>query len=87
MNVDTIIDLDNNLHYLLLDTTNIENRKFFYAVGIKADMSDITNEYIFLEEFNDNGKITVQKVQDEKIKEFLVTAFTMNYLDYAENNS
>lgn len=82
MSIDTIIDLDNNLHYLLLDTTNIEDRKFFYAVGVKDDMSDVTDEYIFLEELNRDGKTFVKKVQDKEINDFLLTVFTMNYMDY-----
>lgn len=84
MKVDTIITLANNLKYLLLDETSIEDKKYFYAVGIEPDLSSVTKEYIFIEEVTRDGKTFIKKVEEQETKEFLLTVFTKNYIDYAE---
>ena len=45
MTIDSIIDLDDNTHYLLLDETKIENRKLFYAIGLTDDCNNPTDKY------------------------------------------
>ncbi|MBQ7141063.1 MAG: hypothetical protein IJO32_06140 [Bacilli bacterium] len=84
MIVDTVIDLDNNKHYLLLDETMIEDKKYFFAVGVKEDLSSPTNEYVFIEEITKNGKLYAKEVKDKKISDFLLTIFTKNYVEYVE---
>lgn len=84
MNVDTIITLSNNSKYLLLDKTSIEDKNYFYAIGVKDDLETVTREYIFIEEIKRDGKTFIKKVEDKETKEFLLTVFTNNYIDYAE---
>lgn len=84
MNVDTIITLSNNSKYLLLDKTSIEDKNYFYAIGVKDDLETVTREYIFIEEIQRDGKTFIKKVEDKETKEFLLTVFTNNYIDYAE---
>jgi len=85
MKIDTIIDLDNNKHYLLLDETMVEDKKYFYAVGIKEDLSAPTEEYVFIEEVRKNDKLYAKMVNDDTLKLFLTTIFTKNYLELAES--
>ena len=84
MKTDTIITLSNNSKYLLLDKTSIEDKNYFYAIGVKEDSSSITNEYIFIEEIQRDNKYFIKKVEDQQIKDFLLTIFTKNYIEYAE---
>lgn len=84
MKVDTIITLSNNAKYLLLDETSIEDKNYFYAVGVNNDLSSATSEYIFIEEVKKEGKTFIKIVEDNTIKDFLLTVFTNNYIDYAE---
>ena len=72
MKVDHIITLDNNIKYLLLDETILENKKYFYAVEVKGENEEVTNNYLFLEESYDSANVYVTVVNDKKIKlEFL----------------
>lgn len=84
MKIDTIIKLANNLKYLLLDETLIENKKYFYAVKLGDDELSLTKDYIFIEEIQKDGKVFVKKVSDKTTMEFLLTVFSKNYIDYTE---
>lgn len=84
MKLDTIITLSNNLKYILLDKTSIGDKNYFYAAGVKDDLSTIKSEYIFIEEIQKDGKTFVKEVQDVNTKDYLLTVFTKNYIDYAE---
>ena len=84
MMVDTIITLDNNLNYLLLDETMLDNRKLFFATKVDENLSKPTNEYLFIEEINRNGEVYAKVVKDKELIKYLSTVFTSNYLDNVE---
>ena len=84
MKVDTIITLSNNSKYLLIDETSIEDKNYFYAIGVKDDLETVTGEYIFVEEIQRDNKTFIKKVEDKQIKDFLLTIFTKNYIEYVE---
>ncbi len=85
MMVDTIITLDNNLNYLLLDETEVEGRKIFLAVKLTEDLSEPTKSYSFFEKTLKNGEEYVDVVKDKELIKYLATAFTNNYLENVEN--
>lgn len=85
MMVDSIIDLDDNTHYLLLDETEIENRKFFYAILLTEDCQSPTDKFTFFEEVQKEGELFVQEVEDKQLEDYLITVFTNNYLNSVEN--
>ena len=74
--VDKIITLSNQKKYLILDETNIDNKKYYLALRLENDKP--TNNYLYFEEMaNDNLK----PVNNEAIRETLLTSFTVNYID------
>ena len=85
MMVDTIITLDDNLNYLLLDETDVEGGKIFLAVKLTEDLSESTKSYSFLEKTLKDGEEYVDVVKDKELIKYLATAFTNNYLENVEN--
>ena len=83
MTKDLIITLDNNIEYVLLDEQVLDNKKYFYAVAIDKN-EEPTNDYIILEEIQENNKFYVEEVKDKNILGLLVTLFTKNYVDSVE---
>lgn len=84
MTKDIIITLDNNDDYLLLDETIIDNKKYFFAVGVSKENESPNNEYIFIEEVQRGEKIFAKKVMDEELSKLLLTIFTTNHLESVE---
>lgn len=87
MEVDTIVSLDNNCSYLLLDSTEIEDRKFFFAVKVTEDLSEPTKDYAFIESFQKNGEEFAKIVNDKEIIKYLATVFTNNYVEAVEDKA
>lgn len=85
MMVDTIITLENNLNYLLLDETDVEGRKIFFAVKVTDDLQEPTKSYTFIEKLEINGEEYAEVVTDKELIKYLATAFTNNYLENIEN--
>ncbi len=83
MTKDIIITLDNDKEYYLLDETILDNKKYFYAVGVDKN-EEPTKEYIVLEEIQKGEKIFIKKVKDKEMLKLLVTLFTNNYLSETE---
>lgn len=86
MSVDQIITLDNNNDYLLLDETTLDDKKYFYAVGVDKN-EDPTNEYVVIEEIKKDGKIFIKKVTDKDMLNLLITLFTMNYTESVDEEA
>lgn len=83
MTKDLIITLDNNIEYVLLDEQVLDNKKYFYAVAIDKN-EEPTNDYVILEEFQENNKFYVKEVKDKDMLGLLVTLFTKNYVESVE---
>jgi len=84
MTKDLIITLDNNNDYLLLDETVLDNKKYFFAVGVSKENESPNNEYVLIEEVQHDGKIFAKKVMDEELSKLLLTIFTANHLESIE---
>lgn len=85
--VDKIIKLENNIKYILLDETILSKIKYY--VGLKLnENNEPTNEYQYFEEKKDKNNIFLKPVINDKIKDLLLTSFTVNYFNnvYEEVN-
>ena len=85
--VDKIIKLENNIKYILLDETILSKIKYY--VGLKLnEKNEPTNEYLYFEEKKDKNNIFLKPVINDKIKDLLLTSFTVNYFNnvYEEVN-
>jgi len=78
--VDTIVELDNNKKYVLLDDKNLNSTNYYLALRLD-EHEEPTNNYLFFREIKDEDEIYLAPVEDESLKGILTTAFTVNYLD------
>lgn len=79
--VDKIVELEDDREYLILDETILNDKKYYYGLRLNQQ-EEVTNNYLFFEEVkNNDNEIFLLKVEDSKIREVLLTAFTINYLD------
>lgn len=84
MEKDTIITLDNNVEYILLDEVEENNKKYFLAVQYSSKDNKTSNNYKLFEEINDNNEFYLEEVSDEKIKQVLLALFTVNYSELVD---
>ena len=78
--VDTIVELENNKKYVILDSKEINNINYYY--GLRLDKNEEpTNNYLFFEEVLMDNETYLLPIDDMKKKNSLLTAFTINYLD------
>lgn len=81
MEKDTLITLDDNTEYALLDETILDNKKYFFAIKVNNITKEPIDEYeIFIEE-KDNNDIYMDIITDETLKESLMVEFTNNYMN------
>ncbi|MBQ6817380.1 MAG: hypothetical protein IJO27_03020 [Bacilli bacterium] len=80
--IDKIVELENNKNYVILDETSLNNSKYYF--GLRLDENDeLTNNYLFFEEFIDEENTYLIPVNNNEKKGILLTAFTVNFLDKA----
>ena len=78
--VDKIVELENDKNYAILDETIIDNNKYYFGLRLN-DKDEPTNNYLFFSEDKVNKDIYLTPINDENIKNMLLTAFTVNFLD------
>ena len=78
--VDSIIELENDKKYVILDETVLSDVKYYFGLRLKND-EEPTNNYLFFEEMLKDDVIYLIPLSDEKMKGILLTAFTANFLD------
>lgn len=84
MTKDTIITLEDNEKYVLLDEVELETGKYFLALQLTEDEQPTRHYEIFEEELED-GESYMSIVDDKDLKESLMINFTLNYEEYIEN--
>ena len=84
MKVDTIITLDNDKDYALLERLELDGGVYFFAAGVTGD-EEATGEYVFIEEINKDNKTYIQKVINKELLEKLATIVTKEYYEAAES--
>jgi len=84
MDKDTIITLEDNEKFLLLDKVELENANYFLALKLTEDEQP-TKQYEIFEEEIEDGDSYMSIVEDKALKEALMVNFTLNYEEYIEN--
>ena len=84
MEKDTIITLDDNVEYALLDKIIIDGKKYFFAIKLDKETKNPTTEYEIFEEEKENNEIYMNLVEDNEFKEMLFVEFTNNYINTIE---
>ena len=84
MEKDTIITLEDNEKYVLLDEVELESGKYFMALQLTEDEQPTRHYEIFAEDIED-GESYMTIVDDENLKEAWMVNFTLNYEEYIEN--
>lgn len=78
--VDKIVELENNKKYVLLDSKKVNETTYYFALRLD-EHDEPTNNYLFFEETKDEDEVYLAPVEDEQDRGFLLTMFTINYLD------
>lgn len=80
MEKDTLVTLEDNTQYALLDETVIEGTKYFFAVKIDNNTGNPTTEYeVFMEEVED-GETYLSALEESEFKQTILIDFTNNYM-------
>lgn len=80
MMVDQIVELENNRKYVMLETTNLGDKTYYFGLRLDDD-EEPTNNYLFFEEINENNDVYLLPVEEQELKGLLLTAFTTSYLN------
>ncbi len=80
MEKDTMITLDDDTMYVLLDETEIDGRKFFFAVKVDSETKNPTTEFEVFEEEIEDGETYMSNLDDSPFKESILVDFTNNYM-------
>ncbi len=67
-----VIELKSGKKLLILRQARYKNTTYYYSVVLTDDEEDYTDEFIFLERKEENGKSFVSEVKDEEILKVLL---------------
>lgn len=81
MEKETLITLDDNTEYALLDETTIDDTKYFFAVRIDPTTKNPTTEYEVFEEEVDGEEIYMNAIDESDFKQAILLDFTNNYMN------
>ena len=77
---DTIITLEDDTSYVLLDETEIEGSKYYFAVRIDTETMNPTTEYEVFEEEIEEGETYMTPLEEGDYKQAILIDFTNNYM-------
>lgn len=78
--VDMIVELENNKNYIILDEIMLKKVKYYF--GLRLDENEEpTNNYLFFEESKNGRDTYLMPIEDNNLKDVLLTSFTINFLD------
>ena len=77
---DTMITLDDDTKYVLLDETEVEGKKYYFAVKIDAATENPTTEYEVFEEEIEDGDTYMTTLDEGDFKQAILLDFTNNYM-------
>ena len=78
--VDKIVELENNRSYVILDETLLNDSKYYFGLRLN-EKEEPTNNYLFFEESIDNNDTYLTPIEDNNIKNVLLTLFTIDFLE------
>lgn len=81
MEKDTMITLDDDTTYVLLDETELEGKKYFFAVRVDNETKNPTTEYEVFEEEVEDGEIYMNALDESDFKQAVLIDFTNNYMN------
>lgn len=84
MEKDTIITLDDNSMYALLDKTKINGKTYFFAIKLNNETQTPTSEYEIFEEEQENGETYINFLEDDEFKQSILVDFTNKYIKAVE---
>lgn len=84
MEKDTIITLDDNSMYALLDKTKINGKTYFFAIKLNNETQTPTSEYEIFEEEQENGETYINFLEDDEFKQSILVDFTNKYIKVVE---
>lgn len=77
---DTMITLDDNTTYVLLDETVVEEKKYYFAVKVDEETGNPTTEYEVFEEEIEDGDTYMTTLDEGDFKQAILIDFTNNYM-------
>lgn len=81
MEKDTIITLEDNTMYALLDETEMEGKKYFFAVKLDSKTENPTTEYEVFEEEVEGEDVYMSILDESDYKQAILIDFTNNYMN------
>ncbi len=84
MNKEDVITLENNKEYVILDIAEFNNEKYLYVVGLTPE-EETNTDYKYLKATEENNEYYIEEVTNPKVLDFIVTLFTVNYLNESTN--
>lgn len=78
--VDKIVELENNRSYIILDETLLKDNKYYFGVRLNEN-EEPTNNYLFFEETIDNDDTYLTPIEEDSVKNVLLSLFTINFLE------
>ena len=85
MEKDTIITLEDNDKYALLDETIIKGKKFFFAVKVDEESGNPTTNYEIFEEEIENEDVYMNTIEEGEFKQAILVDFTKKYIQNIDN--
>ena len=83
MDINTIITLEDNLKYVLLDKITKNKKKYFFAIKLD-EVDNPTTEYEIFELEKNNKDTYMNIVEDIELRDNIFLEFTNNYIDREE---
>ena len=80
MEKDTIITLDDDTKYALLDETEIDGTNYFFGVKLDNETENQTTEYEIFEEEIEDGDTYMSALEESDFKQSVLVNFTNNYM-------
>ncbi len=83
MKLDTIVELEDNQKYYVVDETFQNNKKYFLVTRLDEN-EKITTESVIFEENKVNNDIFLKEVKDKEIEKDILSIFTSSLIKELE---
>ena len=80
MEKDTLVTLEDNTQYALLDETEIDGTNYFFGVKLDNETENPTTEYEIFEEEIEDGDTYMSALEESDFKQSVLVNFTNNYM-------
>lgn len=81
MEKDTLITLEDNAKYVLLEELIIDKKTYFYAVKMEDDNENPTKEFEIFECDEEDGATYLTSLENNEFKENILIEFTKKFVD------